>query len=70
MINKLVNQNCPIINRVTYYFLFQIHSLIFLNPYQFFKCFILILKNKRNFRNYGYFFVIRFHITLKNFPDD
>ena len=36
--------------------------------YTFLKFFIEILNNERNVPNFGYVFVIRLHITSKNFP--
>ena len=54
---------------------FQINLLIFQNSYKFCQSFFAfwnhffeILKN--NVTNFGYVFVKKFRITLKNFPDD
>ena len=35
-----------------------------------FEFFLQILKNERNFTNFGYFFAKRFQITLTNFLGD
>ena len=50
------------------------NSLIFQNPCEFFQYFVnflkkkfKIFKNEQNFMNFGYAFVRRFYITLKNF---
>ena len=49
----------------------QMNTLLFQNPFEFFiffydlKFFLQVSKNEPNVKNFAYFYVTRFHITLK-----
>ena len=48
------------------------NSLIFFNPFEFLRTFrhFQFFKLRSKFRNFGYDFVEKFHITVKQLPGD